>query len=315
MKTLDTLLHSFCLLLAAALVVPLHAAEKEFKNVGLTVGDLGNPFFIQIRNGAQSKVKEISPDAKFNSQSSGYDINKQTNQIDDFISSGADLILLGAADSKGIAPSVKKAKAAGVAVVAVDVGAEGGVDATVMSDNRQAGELAAQYIVDRLKGQGQIVILNGPPVTSIQDRVAGALEVFKKSPGIKILSQDQNTGSTRDGGLRIMTDLLTANPKIDAVFTINDESGIGADLAAKQAQRNEFFIVGVDGSPDAVQALKRKDSLFVATAAQDPYAMAQKAVQVAADVMNGKKPETEPVLVPVTLVTREKIDEYKGWTK
>ena len=315
MKISPLLKPSLCLLVGAALIAPLHATEKELKNVGLTVGDLGNPFFIQIRNGAQSKVKEISPNAKFNAQSSGYDINKQANQIDDFISSGVDLILLGAADSKGIAPSVKKAKAAGVAVVAVDVGAEGGVDATVMSDNRQAGELAAQYIVDRLKGQGKIVILNGPPVTSIQDRVAGALEVFKKAPGIKILSQDQNTGSTRDGGLRIMTDLLTANPKIDAVFTINDESGIGADLAAKQAQRNEFFIVGVDGSPDAVQALKKKDSLFVATSAQDPYAMAQKAVEVAADVMKGKKPETEPILVPVSLVTRERIDDYKGWTK
>lgn len=313
-KILNSLKHSFGLLLGAALILPLHAAEKPFNIVGLTVGDLGNPFFIQIRDGAESKVKELNEGAKFNAQSSGYDINKQTNQIDDFISFGTDLILLGAADSKGIAPAVKKAKAAGITVVAVDVGAEGGVDATVMSDNRQAGQLAAKYIVDRLKGQGQIVILNGPPVTSIQDRVAGALEVFKQSPGIKILSQDQNTGSTRDGGLRIMTDLLTANPKIDAVFTINDESGIGADLAAKQAQRNEFFIVGVDGSPDAVQALKKKDSLFVATAAQDPYAMAQRAVEVAADIMSGKKPATDPVLVPVTLVTRDTVKDYKGWT-
>jgi ribose transport system substrate-binding protein len=112
-----------------------------------------------------------------------------------------------------------------------------------------------------------------------------------------------------------MSDLLSANPKIDAVFTINDESGIGADLAAKQAQRKEFFIVGVDGSPDAVEALKNKESLFVATAAQDPFAMAQKAVEVATDVMNGKKPESDPVLVPVQLVTRDNINEYKGWTK
>lgn len=48
-----------------------------------------------------------------------------------------------------------------------------------------------------------------------------------------------------------MTSLLAANPKIDGVFAINDPTAIGADLAAKQAQRNEFFIVGVDGSPTA----------------------------------------------------------------
>ncbi len=59
-----------------------------------------------------------------------------------------------------------------------------------------------------------------------------------------------------------MTSLLAANPKIDGVFAINDPTAIGADLAAKQAQRNEFFIVGVDGSPDGEEALKRENSLF-----------------------------------------------------
>ena len=146
------------------------------------------------------------------------------------ISSGVNLILLNAADSKGIAPAVKRAKGAGAVVIAVDVGAEGGVDATVTSNNRQAGQQAAQYIVDKLKGKGQIVIVNGPPVTAVQDRVAGAMDVFSKNPDIKILSQDQNAQGSRDGGLRVMTDLLTAYPKLDAVFAINDPPGIGATL-------------------------------------------------------------------------------------
>ena len=99
---------------------------------------------------------------KITSLSSGaYDVNNQTNQIDNLISAGVDLIILGAADSKGIAPAVKRAKAAGIVVIAVDVGAEGGVDATVMSDNKQAGQQAGQYIVDKLKGKGQMVIVNG----------------------------------------------------------------------------------------------------------------------------------------------------------
>jgi ribose transport system substrate-binding protein len=152
-------------------------------------------------------------------------------------------------------------------------------------------------------------------VTSVQDRVAGALDVFKKNPDIKILSQDQNAGGSRDGGLRVMTDLLTAFPKIDAVFAINDPTGIGCDLAAKQAQRNDFFIVGVDGSPDGVSALKAKGSLFEATPAQDPYAMAEKAVEVGADILQGKKPEKDTILVPVKLITRENVNDYQGWTK
>ncbi|MGB7838147.1 MAG: ABC transporter substrate-binding protein [Terrimicrobiaceae bacterium] len=315
MKIPKTLKTSLCLLAGAALVGSLHAADKELKSAAVTAGDLGNPFFVQIARGAESKAKEINPNVKFNSLSSNYDVNNQTNQVDNLISSGVNLILLGAADSKGIAPAVRRAKEAGVVVVAVDVGAEGGVDATVTSDNRLAGQQAAQYIVDKLKGKGQIEIVNGPPVTAVQDRVAGAMDVLSKSPDIKILSQDQNAQGSRDGGLRVMTDLLTANPKIDAVFAINDPTGIGCDLAAKQANRNEFFIVGVDGSPDAVSALKSKGSLFEATPAQDPYAMAQKAVEVGVGVMNGKKPEKDLILVPTKLITRDNVNDYQGWTK
>ncbi len=192
---------------------------------------------------------------------------------------------------------------------------KGGVDATVTSNNKQAGQLDGKYVADRLKGKGQIVIVNGPPVTAVTDRVAGFLEEIKKSPGIKILSQDQNAGGSRDGGLRVMTDLLTAFPKIDAVFAINDPTAIGCDLAAKQAQRKDFFIVGVDGAPDVVPSLKDKDSLIAASAAQDPYTMAGKAVEIGYDIMNGKKPAEELTLIPVDLITKENVDQYKGWTK
>jgi ribose transport system substrate-binding protein len=302
------------LLLAISLTTPLFA-QKKLNTVAVTVGDLGNPFFVQIAHGAQAAAKKVNPSVKFQSESSNYDVNNQTNQMDNFVASGANLILLNAADSKGIAPAVMRAKAAGVTVVAVDVGAEGGVDATVTSNNKQAGQLDGKYVADRLKGKGQIVIVNGPPVTAVTDRVAGFLEEIKKSPGIKILSQDQNAGGSRDGGLRVMTDLLTAFPKIDAVFAINDPTAIGCDLAAKQAQRKDFFIVGVDGAPDVVPSLKDKDSLIAASAAQDPYTMAGKAVEIGYDCMNGKKPAEELTLIPVDLITKENVDQYKGWTK
>ncbi len=291
------------------------AADKELKSVGLTVGDLGNSFFVQIAHGAAAQAKTYNPDVKVTSLSSNYDMKNQASQIKDFISSGVQLIILGAANSKTVAPSVKQAKARGVVVVAVDVGAEGGVDATVMSDNKQAGEQAGQYIVDRLHGKGQVVIVNGQPVTSVRDRVAGAVSVFKKYPGIKILSQNQNAEGTSLGGQRVMTDLLTTYKHIDAVFAVNDPTGIGCNLAAQKVQRTEFFIVGVDGSPEAVEALKNKESLFEATSAQDPYLMSQKAVEVGYNVLQGKKPEQETILIPVKLITRDNVSEYTGWTR
>jgi ribose transport system substrate-binding protein len=305
---------SLCLLSVIGLAAPAFA-QKKLNGVAVTVGDLGNPFFVQIAHGAEASAKKINPGVKFTSESSNYDVNNQTNQIDNFISSGANLILLNAADSKGIAPAVMRAKAAGITVVAVDVAAEGGVDATVTSNNKQAGQLDGKYVAERLKGKGQVVIVNGPPVSAVTDRVAGFLEEIKKSPDIKIVSQDQNAQGSRDGGLRVMTDLLTAFPKIDAVFAINDPTAIGCDLAAKQAQRKDFFIVGVDGAPDVVPSLKDPDSLIAASAAQDPYTMSGKAVEIGNDIINGKKPEQALTLIPVALITKENVNSYTGWTK
>src|SRR5262245_21428237 len=92
------------LALLVGLAGPLYAQGK-LKGVAVTVGDLGNPFFVQIAHGAQAEAKKINPSVKFTSESSNYDVNNQTNQMDNFVSSGASLILLGAADSKGIAPA------------------------------------------------------------------------------------------------------------------------------------------------------------------------------------------------------------------
>jgi ribose transport system substrate-binding protein len=246
--------------------------------------------------------------------SSGDDLNQQFNQIENFIASNVGMIVLNAADTKGIAPAVEKAKQAGIPIIAVDTAAEGGVDATVTSNNVQAGEVSCQYIADRLKGKGSVVIINGPPVASVVERVQGCQSVFSKYPEIEVLSKDQNAEGSRDGGLRVMSDVLTSFPKIDAVFAINDPCAIGAELAAKQAQRSEFFIVGVDGAPEALDALKQNNSLFVATAAQDPFRMAAKAVEVGNDIRKGKKPANPNILIPVALIDRENVHQHKGWT-
>ena len=292
------------------------ADDSELRMVGVTLADIGNPFFYQMTLGAEAAARAVGGDnVKVMIENAQYDLNEQVNQIDTFIANGAQIIILNAVDSQGIAPAVSRAKEAGVIVVAADVGAEGGVDATVTSNNYQAGVQAGEYIVEKLGGEGNIIIINGPPVTAVTDRVAGAKEVFSQNPGITILSENQNAGGSRDGGLRVMTDLLTAFPEIDAVFAINDPTGIGAELAVKQARREgEMFVVGVDGSPDAEAALADPESIFEATPAQDPYAMAKMAVEVGWDVLQGNPPAEDTILIPVDLITKDNVADFEGWT-
>ena len=291
------------------------SAAQPLRSVAITVGDLGNPFFVQIAKGAEAKARELGgAGVKITAVSSGYDLNQQTNQMEDFIAAKVDLIVLNAADTKGIAPAVRKARAAGIVVVAVDVAAEGGVNATVMSDNVQAGRVAAEYLVKRLNGKGSVVIINGPPVSAVADRVSGAEAVFRATPGIRLLSRDQNAGGNRQGGMNVMTDLLTAHPQIDAVFAINDPSGLGAALALRQARRENVVVAAVDGAPDAEKALRDEKNAFAASAAQVPFTMAGKAVEVGFGILQGRPAPEGRVLVPVSLITRDNIAGYRGWT-
>ncbi|MBD6619015.1 substrate-binding domain-containing protein [Komarekiella sp. 'clone 1'] len=288
--------------------------DVKLRSVGVTVGDLSNPFFVLMGQGAEKEAKRIGGNnVRVTVVSSGYDLNQQTNQIENFVAADTDLIILNAADSKAIRPAVDRARQAGQIVIAVDTAIDADVDATVTTDNLQAGEVACKYIVDRLKGKGNVVIVNGPPVSSVIQRVEGCQKVLSKYPDIKILSKDQNAEGSRDGGLKVMSDLLTTYPKIDAVFAINDPSGVGVDLAANQAKRKEFFIVGVDGAPEAIQAIASNNSLYAATATQNPRGMTQKAVQVGNDILHGKKPESPTILIPVKLITKDNVNTSQGW--
>lgn len=310
MRTLSTLLCT------AAAVVSLtgFAAAKDLKSIGISVGLLGNPFFVATIKGIEDRAKEINPNVQVTSVSADYDLNKQVSQIDNFIAAGVDIIMLNAVDASAIAPAVKRAKDAGVVVAAFDVSAPG-ADVTVMTDNVAAGAKACQYIVDHLDGgAGNVIIINGPQSSSIIDRVKGCKEVFAKNPGIKILSDDQNGKASRDGGLDVMQSLLTRFDDIDAVFAINDPTGIGASLAAKQLGRDGFIITAVDGAPDIEQALASGNSMIKASSSQDPYVMAGMALKMGYDVLQGNKPEKDTVLLEPELITADNIGTYKGWT-
>ncbi|MGO4156903.1 ABC transporter substrate-binding protein [Cupriavidus sp. YAF13] len=287
------------------------AAERPLKKVGVTLGSLGNPYFVALAHGAEAAARKINPDAKVTVLSADYDLNKQFSHIDSFIVSKVDLILINAADARAIEPAVKKARKAGIVVVAVDVAAAG-ADATVQTDNTQAGELACAFLAERLGGRGNLIIQNGPPVSAVLDRVKGCKTVLGQHPGIHVLSDDQDGKGSREGGLNVMQLYLTRFPKIDAVFTINDPQAVGADLAARQLNRRGILIASVDGAPDIEAALKA-NTLVQASASQDPWAIARTAVEIGVGLMHGQAPANRTVLLPPTLVTRANVNAYKGW--
>ena len=302
------------LLAGATLALALGSAQaKDLKTIGISLGSLGNPFFIALSKGAEFEAKKTNPNVKLLTFGYDYDLGKQVNQIDNFIAAGVDLILLNPGDVKALKPAIQKAQKAGIVVVAVDTNAEG-ADAAVTTDNVQAGQIACQYFVDKLGGKGNVIIENGPQVSSVVDRVNGCKKALAGAPDMKLLSSDQDGKGQRDAGLTVMKSLLTRFPDVKAVFAINDPQALGSNLAAQQLSRNDIIITSVDGAPDIEAGLKDpKTPMIQASASQDPYFMARKAIDIGVDLLNGKKPEQQVTLISSKLVTRDNVSDYRGW--
>lgn len=283
--------------------------STEVNAVGLMVQDLGNPFFNSMKNGVETAAKEMG--ATFTAQDGRQDLAAQNDQIDAFIQQGIDVLLINAVDSEGVGPAVQRARNAGITVVAVDVGSKN-AEATVTTDNVQAGRLACESLIEQIGGKGEILIVDGTPTTSIQDRVAGCEEALAEAPDVKVVGQ-QNGDNGREKALTLTTDMLTASPNVVGIFGVNDPTALGANLAAQQAGKNNLIITGVDGSPEAVAEMGKGSSMFKGTAAQDPNLLGATALEMAVKLRQGETLDSDTVLVPSTIVDASSLAAYKGW--
>lgn len=283
---------------------------ESIDSIGLMVQDMSNPFFSAMTKGAQEAAERLG--ATLNVQDAQLDLANQNTQIDAFIQQGVDLIVISAVDEAGIAPAIERARAAGIIVIAVDTPAVG-ADAVVMTDGVEAGEVACKYLFDEMGGEGNVLIVDGTPIQTIIDRIQGCNNVLKSYPNIKVVGQ-QASKNDRATGLEVTTDMLTANSDVQGIFGMNDPSALGAVLAVEQADRADAIkVVGIDGSPEGVEELKREGSPFIATATQNPAEMVTTAVQIAEDIIAGKSPAQKTILIPSVIVTRSTVDEYPGW--
>jgi ribose transport system substrate-binding protein len=281
----------------------------EVEMVGLMLQDISNPFFAVMQDSMQQAAEQDG--FQVNVQDGRQDLGQQNDQVDALIQQGADLILLNAVDSAGIASAVARAQAAGIPVVAVDVDAQG-ADAAVTTDNVEAGRQSCQALVDEIGGSGNILIIEGTPTSAPQDRVKGCEEVLAANPGVQVVGR-QAGKNDRDSGLQLATDMLTANQDVKGIFAINDPEALGADLAVQQAGRSGIVITGVDGSPEAVKALQDPNSNFFATPAQDPGGMVLEALEVGRGIVAGNPPAERITLLAPELVTRDTVGSYEGW--
>lgn len=237
-----------------------------------------------------------SGDVKLTVFDGRYDPNVQNDQFDSIIVQQFDAVVFVPLDIEAGGRTVQKAISAGIPVIGANARANSKVlTSYIGSNDNVGGAIEAQYIVDKLGGKGNIVILEGPIGQSGQvERLKGIMSVLEKHPDIKILEK-KTANWSRAEALALMENWLTAHPgKIQAVIGENDEMAIGAIQAIKAAGLNvkDFAIVGVDGVKDAIRAAKGGEMVSIL---QDAKAQAQGALDIALRAVKGDdyQPQSE----------------------
>ncbi len=299
------LLFTFMLILSASLLgcAPKAPAEtpapgtdapaEEMMKVGLVVSTLNNPFFVDLKDGAQEKADEMGYELiVLDSQD---DPAKEIANVEDLVTKEVDIILINPTDSDAVAAAIMAANDASIPVITLDRAANGGeVAAHIASDNIAGGKMAGEYIVEKLGGAGKVVELEGIPGTSAaRDRGQGFNDAIAGS-GIEVVAK-QAADFDRTKGLSVMENILQAQSEVNAVFAHNDEMALGA-LEAVKASGREIMIVGFDATDDAVKAVE--DGTLAATVAQQPKMIGSLGIETASKVLAG---DTVDEFIPVEL--------------
>lgn len=275
------------------------------KTIALALSTLNNPFFVDMKSGAQQAADSAGADLLVADAQD--DASKQLDQINNFVTQQVDAILVNPVDEAAVVPAVKMANAADIPVIALDRSSSGGDVATLIaSNNVQGGKMAGQELV-KLVGGGDIVQLEGIPGTSAaRDRGQGFGSVIDSQSAVRLVAS-QKADFDRNEGLDVMQNLYQAHPEIKGVFAQNDEMALGAVKALGSKAGNSVAVVGFDGEQEALQAVQ--SGQMNATVLQHPDEMAKMGVENALKVIDGGSiPSNIPV--PVTLVTKDNVSRY-----
>ncbi|MFC8258076.1 substrate-binding domain-containing protein [Streptomyces sp. NPDC057291] len=300
--------------IAAVCVAAVVAAVSFFNSgnsgtttkVGMSLSTLNNPFFVQMKAGAQAEAKDAGIDLTVTDAQN--DASQQANQLQNFTGAGMQSIIVNPVDSDAVGPAVRAANKADIPVVAADRGVNKADTATlVASDNVAGGRLAAKALADKLGGKGDIVVLQGTAGTSAsRERGKGFTEGLKAYPGIKVVAS-QPADFDRTKGLDVMTNLLQSHPRITGVFAENDEMALGAVKALGSKAGKSVDVVGFDGTPDGLKAVAA--GTLYASVAQQPKELGKIAVQNAVEAARGKQVDST-VKVPVKVVTEKNVADF-----
>ena len=293
---------------AFMLITMVSEASAQKIIIGLITKTDTNPFFVKMREGAKAKAEEMGVELRTFAGRYDGDNETQVQAIENLVSAGAKGILITPSDTKAVVPAIKRARDAGLYVIALDTPLDpiDAADSTFMTDNFRAGLLIGEWARKKMgrnasKARIALLDLSTAQITVDILRNQGFLKGFGvdvKDPNKmrdendkRIVGNDVTQGS-EEGGRKAMENLLQKDPDINLVYTINEPAAAGAYEALKAVgKQKDVLIVSVDGGCPGVENIK--SGVIGATSMQFPLLMASLGVEAIVDyAKSGKKPQT-----------------------
>ena len=290
-------------LLMAAGVVHAQDAKKTW-TIGMSQCNLGEPWRVQM-NADIKNAAEAHPELNVVFKDAQNDTLKQVSQIEEFISSGIDLLIVSPKEAAPLTPPVAAAYQKGIPVLVLDRRlVSDQYTSFIGADNKKIGKAAGAWLAKKLSGTGKVVELKGLMTsTPGQDRNSGFREGIQGSGLDVIFEADMKW--LEPNARQEMESALARFDHIDAVYAHNDPGAHGAWLAAKAAGReNEMLFIGIDGLPQEGRVYVKQGIL----AATFEYPTGGKeAIEMALQILHGQSVPKE-ITLPSRIFTKDNVD-------
>ncbi|CRM32804.1 MULTISPECIES: sugar ABC transporter substrate-binding protein [Pseudomonas] len=304
-------MHRYSLIVATLLLLLSQSSFAAYR-IGVSIARVDDNFMTYVRTGLEAAATQQDVQIQF--EDAQGDVVRQLNQVEGFLNQNVDAVIVLPVDTAATANITRAAVASNTPLVYVNRHPDErtlpkGV-VTVASNDIEAGQLQMRYLAEKLGGKGNVAIIMGDLAqNATRDRTEGARQVLKEFPGIRIVEQ-QSAEWQRSKAMDLTSNWLLAGTQFDAIVANNDEMAIGAAMALQQAgkAKGEVAIVGIDGLPDGLAAIRR--GVLSASVFQDPKAQATQAMQAAVRMIKGEPIESE-VWVPFELIKPEQVAVFE----
>jgi inositol transport system substrate-binding protein len=302
------------LILGATMMLALSTAAHA-ETVGVSIAKFDDNFLTVLRNGMSDYAKTLSG-VSLQIEDAQNDVSKQQSQIQNFIASKVDAIVVNPVDTDATAAMSKLAADAGIPLVyvnrqPVNVDTLPEKQAFVASNEQESGTLQTKEVCRLLGGKGKAVVIMGELSNqAARMRTQDIHDVIKtdECKGIEIV-EEQTGNWDRTQGSDLMANWLSSGVEFDAVISNNDEMAIGAIQALKAAGKDMKSVVvsGIDATQDALAAMQAGD--LDVTVFQDAAGQGKGSIDAALKLAKGEKIEKK-VYIPFQLVTPENVKDF-----